>query len=345
MRDLIRQTESRWIAAIVAFLGVGFLALPSFSFGQDAPFSDAVLRQWQAYQDFARALQGAVRVTTTVLETGKSSVETISIKRNPTGALCCVHRSDDPSTDSCMLANPHYSAEVERRTSNSSVLLNSYDKSPNAILPSANLPLFDTVFAITSPQFAFCDVPLSRLVHDPAFAVSSVTRENSGDKVLVRVDYTFGFQLPTKVVQESHWKGSIYFDPANQWCIRGSKSTEEFRMRGEPYRITEWETANTTELAGGFIVMKHQMAHADSYSHKLKKRIRAQIERHYDWRVDPGVHDEEFTLGAFGLPVPSGGARAGGPALYAWLLIGAGLSAMAAWVLRWFSRRRRIGTS
>jgi hypothetical protein len=285
-------------------------AASQYSFAQQS-VPDEWVKKWREYELFAHSLQGTGLFTSKGMVSGKTSSYSLSFNQNSHCAVMCSSFGDkDTSIEYCLLANPRYSAEIQRHRVNPQLaVLRSCKLDPNDILPHATLPLFDELFVATSPHFSYCNQMLSVVVKSPSFRVERIEKESLNGIELVRIDHNYIYDMPGDSVKIlSRRQGSIYLDPSRCWCIHRIKESEVYLINGVRDHDTKWDVQyETVDHPSGFPIIKNQTIHTTGSKKRngVEQKHGAKLTMEYQLKVDEQVPDTDFTLTAFGLPEPS----------------------------------------
>jgi hypothetical protein len=310
---------------------------------QQLSLDESVIRQWKEYELFAPGLQGVKRENDS-FSTGLKRAQTVSIKQNRECAILSEHR-DDESDKLISLANPLYSAEIQRVVSDPrKTVLKRFGKGPNMILPQWDRSLTQTMFLVTSPHFSYRGTRLSELVSQPGFQIKKMVREDREGAALVRIEHHYSY-VESKAYQVEV-DGSLFLDPARHWCIRQVLDNEGSFLGENRYGTAKRDTRyEIIDHPSGFPLVKSSTTRSTSYYEKTKRTTEGTLLREYEWDVNDRLPNADFTLSAFGLPEPPGVKWEKPTPVYVWILAAAGASGALAFGAYYLARRRQAATA
>ena len=319
---------------------------PGFATAQDLSIADRFrnegLPKWQEYLRFARSLQMSVSTEETGSVNGKPHHVTrkMVVKQSGVLSLTSTQESDGTTQRGSVTAkNSQYGFRLNRNSSTSGWLL-------KELIAPAGIP--DTW--VKYPQRGKLPVTawgyrldpllwLPDVVSTNEFIVSGVKSVGSPAGIRARVEFRY---QPNDRDNNAARVGWMDLDPERYWLM------------------CDYETRLISEQPGGNTLRAHFEYRPDHLNRPIVDRITLSA------KTDPGVSpsedleivhecsateqssvpESEFTLSAFGLPEPNGVKWNTGTPWYVWLFAAAGVTLLAAFVLRRLARRSRsVATS
>jgi hypothetical protein len=342
------QKNVNWLCGV----GIAIFCLhvsAAASWTTEQLIDEAVIRKWEAYERFARKLQGKVRSTTISFESGSAKEQRgwAVYKQNQKCVLWSRSIGEENLTELISIANPQYAADLKRSGTNlGDVVLQRFSETgeqPKREEP----PVFERVLSSVSPHFYLHHkIPLSRILVDPRLKIQKMSKIFENGRELVRMDYRAVDELQPRarlrhVFVNSGW---VDLDPSQCWCIVRTKLSYEFTTNGVRKIDNETESElSTVAHPSGFPLVKKITTRETQhlYSKERTRTINYRLTMDFEWEVNDSVPDSEFTLTAYGLPEPGGEPVKKNLPLYVWIILAAAVCIGLAVGFRFLARRAR----
>lgn len=320
------------------------------SWAAEQLIDEAVIRKWEAYERFARKLQGKQRYNTVSSESGSTKEQRgwAAFKQNQNCVSWSRSNEEENPTELISIANPQYAAELKRSGANlGDVVLQRFSETQEQP-KRGEPPLFERVRTSVSPHFYLHHkIPLSRVLVDPRLKIQKMSKISENGRELVRMDYRAVDELQPSarmrhVFVTSGWAD---LDPSRCWCIVHTNFSEEFTTNGKQRSYNETEVElSTVAHPSGFPLVKKITHRGKQHFYKFKdskeRMINNRITMDFDWEVDESVPDSDFTLAAYGLPEPGSEPVKKNLPLYVWIILATAICIALAVGFRFLARRR-----
>jgi len=315
---------------------------------QQAPAQDATeLKQrflqeaparWKEYVRLSAELQGILSFSHTgtlnaydyrrrseYKTNGKAKVLKVKIKDVINGK---VDRDDEEAVG----FNTRYAFTVRRKSAASPWVLTSFfTLDSNADLGKVGFLLNDYLRSVNCAVMLESEA-LVDVLHKPEFQIGQCRKIQQDGEELVEVAFTYSKMDGNR---KRHLSGKLNFDPNRFWCVRSA----DIQATGEIISGTEKSRCTQSDARGGLPPLWRRYESEGNWTTAAGQKQLRKVS-HEATLTQPGdvPPDEEFTLAAFGIPEPFGGAPKPSP-WYLWLAVGGIICLGAGAVFRMLRQR------
>jgi hypothetical protein len=229
--------------------------------------------------------------------------------------------------------NSKYTFELVRRTPDGPYLVKYCGKRSGSISKDIEDKYCQSIFAPFSINFK----TLPEWIKTEGFRIESVAPVNIGGRTYANVKVRYTTTKDTKENGDAGLSGELLLDPERYWCVYKANYIMHFRREGKQY-----ERPYQLDIEYGPTMDGMPVPRVVTHTYKFPQTN--SVER---WTITKvarrAAGEHEFTLSAFGLPEIMEDAPAQPKSrLWVWLLVLGLLTALAAVVVYWRSRRATI---